>query len=175
MNTLPQDLEDIVMDYKDQMERLELQKKIDENNFKVNSVRVLCCNRDYLIRKSIEDETSNTSYGFLTHNGGFVEFGDRYNSCLKKSYEKNFQTMIDNKLDNIRQKNIELQMEKLAKYGEEVEEISEELDEGLIVIGDDNNGIAIGVTGNNYQNTFGIGITNYNYMYNNMMGTTDPN
>ncbi len=164
IKTLPQDLEDIIMDYKDQIERLELKQKIDENNLKINSVRILCCNKDYLINKSVEDEIS---YGFNAINGGYLDI-----NYLKNSYEKNFNKIIEDKLDNIRQTNIELQLEKLMKYGKDI--ISEELDEGLIVI-DDDTGIAIGVTGNDYQNNFGIGITNYDHIdyYNFGIGVTN--
>jgi len=175
MNTLPQELEDIVMDYKEQMERFELQQKIDDNNFKINSIRVLCVNREYLINKSVEDEISKTSYGFNVTNGGYMDMNEHYINSIKGSYEKNFSKLISDKLDNIRKTNLELQMEKLINFGEDIEEIDEELDEGLIVIGDNDNfaigvshphdafGIGITTDNNDYQNTFGIGTTVYDY------------
>ena len=169
MDTLPKELEDIIMGFKDQMERLELQQKIDENNFKINAVRTLCCNKEYIINKSIEDEIKKTEYGFAANNGFYMDMNDYYKNCLKQSYQKNIEKVITNNLDDIRKKNIELQLEKLIKYGkEDIEEIDEELDSNFIVIGDDVNGIAIGVTGNDYQNNFGIGITERGLMGINM-------
>ena len=83
MNTLPQDLEDIIIDYKQQFEKAELQQNIDDNNNKINSVRVLCSNKEYIINKSIEDEISKTSQGFDAGSGRNMAIDKYY-----KDYEQ---------------------------------------------------------------------------------------
>jgi len=157
-----QGIVDIIEEYKNQMEKLDLEEKIKKNNGKINDIRKLCQQRIKIIKKSVKEEIENTQVAFLPREGNSLPLNGYYRRAIKNSYIIAFDNLINKKLDILREKNIELQMEKLLKYGED--------DEDLLEIIDDNSStIDIGTTGHNNLNgiTFGyndlpsIGVTGY--------------
>ena len=82
MNFLPEDIEDIIMDYKEQFERAELDNKIKKNCEKINNIRKICIDKEYIIRKSTEAEVHNTSSGFDIKTGRHMNIDYHYKGWL---------------------------------------------------------------------------------------------
>jgi len=169
-----QGIVDIIDEYKEEIERVELDNKINENNEKINNIRKLCIKRDYLVDKSTKSEIDNTLIPFSIPLGQFLPLDNHYMTQIKKGYKKAFDNMISEKIEKLRKTNLELQMEKLLKYGEEVEDIDEEDEELLENINENEPTIHIGVTGHNnlYGATLDYGTTGYNNVNDINLGVT---
>jgi len=169
-----QGIVDIIDEYKEEIERVELDNKINENNEKINNIRKLCIKRDYLVDKSTKSEIENTLIPFSVSTGKCMPLDSNYTIAIKKGYKKAFDKMIMEKLDNLRKTNLELQIEKLMKYDEEIEDIDEEDEELLENINENEPTIHIGVTGHNnlYGATLDYGTTGYNNVNDINLGVT---